>query len=157
MLIRLLKLWVLLGVLLFASVAQADKSFVLTDLNGVNHRLADYHGKWVVVNYWATWCPPCLEEVPDLVNLYDSRKDRDLMVFGVVFEYKNLEEVEKFVDDMLMSYPVVPGNERIVSVVGSAAVLPTTYIFDPQGQLVRIRRGLITRQYIEELMAGAAR
>jgi len=156
-LIRLLKLWVLLGTLLFASLAQADKSFVLTDLSGVNHRLADYRGKWVVVNYWATWCPPCLEEVPDLVNLYDSRKDRDLMVFGVVFEYKNLEEVEKFADDMLMSYPIVLGNERIVSEIGPAAVLPTTYIFDPQGRLIKTRRGLITRQYIEELMAGQAR
>jgi hypothetical protein len=98
-----------------------------------------------------------LEEVPDLVNLYDSRKDRDLMVFGVVFEYKNLGEVEKFADDMLMSYPIVLGNERIVSEIGSAAVLPTTYIYNPQGRLVKIRRGLITRQYIEELMAGSAR
>lgn len=137
-------------------MAQADKSFVLTDLVGVNHRLADYRSKWVVVNYWATWCPPCLEEVPDLVNLYDSRKDRDLMVLGVVFEYKNLEEVEKFVDDMLMSYPVVLGNERIVSEIGPAAVLPATYIFDPQGRLIKTRRGPITRQYIEELMAAQA-
>lgn len=157
MLIRLLKLWVLLGILLFASAAHASKSFVLTDLSGVNHRLSDYRGKWVVVNYWATWCPPCLEEVPDLVNLYDGRKDQDLMVFGVVFEYKNLEEVERFADDMLMSYPIVLGNERIVSEIGSAAVLPTTYIFNPQGQLVKVRRGLINRQYIEELMADSTR
>jgi thiol-disulfide isomerase/thioredoxin len=147
----------LLVALLFASAAQAGKSFVLIDLNGDSYRLDDYRGKWVVVNYWATWCPPCLEEVPDLVNLYDSRKDRDLMVFGVVFEYKNLGEVEKFADDMLMSYPIVLGNERIVSEIGSAAVLPTTYIYNPQGRLVKIRRGLITRQYIEELMAGSAR
>lgn len=147
----------LLVALLFASAAQAGKSFVLIDLNGDSYRLDDYRGKWVVVNYWATWCPPCLEEVPDLVNLYDSRKDRDLMVFGVVFEYNNLGEVEKFADDMLMSYPIVLGNERIVSEIGSAAVLPTTYIYNPQGRLVKIRRGLITRQYIEELIAGSAR
>jgi thiol-disulfide isomerase/thioredoxin len=147
----------LLVALLFASAAQAGKSFVLIDLNGDSYRLDDYRGKWVVVNYWATWCPPCLEEVPDLVNLYDGRKDRDLMVFGVVFEYNNLGEVEKFADDMLMSYPIVLGNERIVSEIGSAAVLPTTYIYNPQGRLVKIRRGLITRQYIEELIAGSAR
>lgn len=146
-----------MALLLFAGMAQAAKPWTLTDLGGVDHYLADYRGKWVVVNYWATWCAPCLDEVPDLVNLYDSRKDRDLMVFGVVFEYSARQEVEKFVDDMLMSYPVVLGNQRIISDIGSAEILPTTYIYDPAGKLAKIRRGLITRQYIEELMAGRAR
>lgn len=150
--------WVL-GIFLLFSVAtvQAEPPFALTDINSVKHRLADYRGKWLLVNYWATWCPPCLEEVPDLVNLYDQRRDKDLMVLGVVFEFQNIQEVEKFADDMLMSYPIVPGNERIVREIGSAAVLPTTYIFNPQGGLVKIKRGLITRQYIEELIAGGSR
>lgn len=150
--------WVLGIFLLFSVVTvQAEPPFALTDINGVKHRLADYRGKWLLVNYWATWCPPCLEEVPDLVNLYDQRRDKDLMVLGVVFEFQNIQEVEKFADDMLMSYPIVPGNERIVREIGSAAVLPTTYIFNPQGALVKIKRGLITRQYIEELIAGGSR
>ncbi len=152
---RRLVLCVLLSI--FAAGVQAESSFSLTDTAGVEHRLADYRGKWVLVNYWATWCPPCLEEVPDLVNLYDKRRDKDLMVLGVVFEFKNIGEVEKFADDMLMSYPVVLGNERIVNEIGSAAVLPTTYIYNPQGRLVKIKRGLITRQYIEELIAGRSR
>lgn len=139
---------------LFFTAAHADKAgFALTDLAGVQHELTDYGGKWVIVNYWATWCPPCLEEVPDLVNLYDQRKDKDLIVLGVVFEYENIQEVEKFVDDMLMSYPIVLGSDRVVAQIGSAAVLPTTYIYNPQGKLVKIKKGLITRQYIEELLA----
>lgn len=152
---RQLVLWFFL--MIFAAVAQAESSFSLTDTAGVEHRLADYRGKWVLVNYWATWCPPCLEEVPDLVNLYDKRRDKDLMVLGVVFEFNNIGEVEKFADDMLMSYPIVLGNERIVNEIGSAAVLPTTYIYNPQGRLVKIKRGLITGQYIEELIAGRSR
>lgn len=156
-LMRWFRCWLLMVLVMFSGVAQAAKPWTLTDLGGVNHRLADYRGKWVVVNYWATWCPPCLEEVPDLVNIYDGRKDRDLMVFGVVFEYGNLQEVEKFVDDMLMSYPIVLGNQRIISEIGPAEILPSTYIYDPAGKLVKVRRGLITRQYIEELMAGRAR
>ena len=64
-------------------------NFLLKDTAGVKHQLSSYKGKWVLVNYWATWCPPCLEEVPDLVNLYDQRKNKDLVVLGVVFEYKN--------------------------------------------------------------------
>ena len=137
--------------------AHAAPSFTLVDTAGSRHRLADYQGKWVIVNYWATWCPPCLEEVPDLVNLYDQRKDKDVMVFGVVFEFKNVGEVEKFVNDMLMSYPIVLGNERVVAEIGPAEILPTTYIFNPRGELVKTRRGLITRQYIEDLIAGRVR
>src|SRR5512139_3461237 len=95
-------------------------SFVLKDMVGVAHQLSQYKGKWVLVNYWATWCPPCLEEVPDLVNLYDRRKDQDLMVIGVVFDYKTTKEVARYVDDMLMSYPVVLGDSTVTTQMGSA-------------------------------------
>jgi thiol-disulfide isomerase/thioredoxin len=148
------KLFVACVLMFFSAFTYAGSAFTLIDTSGNKHRLSDYKGKWVIVNYWATWCPPCLEEVPDLVNLYDQRKDKDLMVFGVVFEFNSVKEVEKYADDMLMSYPVVLGNQRITKEIGSAAVLPTTYIYDPQGQLVKTRRGLITKQYIESLMAG---
>jgi len=142
--------------LLAATVSGAeDKAgFVLTDMQHMQHRLSDYRGKWVLVNYWATWCPPCLEEVPDLVMLYDQRKDKDLMVIGVAQEYKSRQEVADFVDDMLMSYPIVLGDKSSQDQIGPADILPTTYIYNPQGRLVRIKRGLISRAYIEDLLAG---
>jgi thiol-disulfide isomerase/thioredoxin len=126
--------------------------FLLKDTAGVKHQLSNYKGKWVLVNYWATWCPPCLEEVPDLVNLYDHRRKKDLMVLGVVFDYKDTKEVADYVDDMLMSYPIVLGDEAVTEQIGSAEVLPTTFIYNPQGELVRIKRGLITKQYIEKII-----
>src|SRR5688572_5993513 len=87
------------------------KSFVLRDTAGNAHTLPQYKGKWVIVNYWATWCPLCLEEVPGLVALYDSRKNKDVMVLGVAFEYESASEVAEYVDDMLMSYPIILGDE----------------------------------------------
>lgn len=132
----------------------ATTNFILKDMSGNKHQLSNYKGKWVLVNYWATWCPPCLEEVPDLVNLYDQRKQKDLMVLGVVFDYKDVKEVNEYVDDMLMSYPIVLGDDSVTAQIGAAEVMPTTYIYNPQGALVKIKRGLITREYIERLMAG---
>ncbi|MGZ8258443.1 MAG: TlpA disulfide reductase family protein [Methylotenera sp.] len=132
--------------------SNASANFLLKDTAGIKHQLSNYKGKWVLVNYWATWCPPCLEEVPDLVNLYDHRRKKDLMVLGVVFDYKSVKEVAAYVDDMLMSYPIVLGDDAVTAQIGSAEVLPTTFIYSPQGELVKIKRGLITKQYIEKII-----
>ena len=145
---------VLALLLLISGVASAAPGFSVTDTAGESHRLADYRGKWVLVNYWATWCPPCLEEIPDLVALYDERHDKDLMVIGVAMQYKSSKEVADYVDDMLMSYPIVLGDDKITAQIGSADVLPTTYIFNPEGKLVATRHGLITKAYVDHLISA---
>lgn len=130
----------------------AKPSFLVKDMAGVTHQLSQYKGKWVLVNYWATWCPPCLEEVPDLVNLYDQHHKKDLMVLGVVFDYKDVKEVNEYVDDMLMSYPIVLGDDSVIEQIGAADVMPTTFIYNPKGKLVKTKRGIVTKQYVENLM-----
>jgi thiol-disulfide isomerase/thioredoxin len=144
-------LWAFILLALSCNIVNAAGNIELKDLSGKQHSLSQYAGKWLIVNYWATWCPPCLEEVPDLVALYDSRKTKDLMVIGVVFEYETVGEVKRYVDDMLMSYPIVLGNEAIIKQIGSAEVLPTTYIFNPQGKLIKVKRGLVSRHYLETI------
>ncbi len=153
---KVLKIMLLTTVLCLAqvqSIAGEVKSFELRDISGKKHVLQDYRGKWVPVNFWATWCPPCLEEIPDLVALYDARKGKDVMVIGVVIDYDTEQSVSKYVDEMLMTYPIVLGDEKSIAQFGSAEVLPTTYIYSPRGELVKVKRGLLTRQYLEDLIA----
>ncbi len=138
----------LIGTLLVTPV-QAEP-FSLTDMDGKTHTTASYKGKWVLVNFWATWCPPCLEEIPDLIALQDSHKN--LAVIGIAMDYKSKQEVAKFADDNLISYPLVLGNDKLARQFGSAEILPTTYIYNPQGKLVKVHRGLISRNSIEKLM-----
>ena len=152
---RYKKLFLLLLMpLLFSlySIAFAANSFDLKDMAGKRHMLSQYKGKWVVVNYWATWCPPCLEEVPDLVALYDSRKNKDVMVIGVAFDYQNAKEVSQYVDDMLMSYPIVLGDDDTMRQIGFTDVLPTSYIYNPRGELIKIKHGLVTKQYLDSIL-----
>lgn len=127
-------------------------NFTVKDISGVKHTLSNYKGKWVLVNYWATWCPPCLEEVPDLINLHENRRKKDVVVIGVVFDYANLKEVTDYVDDMLMTYPIVLSDNAVTSQFESVSVLPTTFIFNPEGKLVKIKHGAITKASIEKII-----
>jgi len=152
---RLPKTLVLLIVLCLLGNRAHAESFSVTDLKGKTHSLAHYKGKWVIVNFWATWCPPCLEEIPDLIMLHDKRKD--VTVLGIAVDYKSSKEIAAFADDNLMTYPVVLGDDATVQQFGSADVLPTTYLYNPQGKLVKKHRGLVTRKYLENLLDSGNR
>ena len=138
--------------LLWTGVAPAAENFTLIDAQGKSHSLAGYRGKWVIVNFWATWCPPCLEEIPDLVAIKESRKD--LEVIGIAMEFQDARQVMQFAEGMFVNYPIVLGDRKISESIGQVDGLPTTFIYDPQGRLAQRHVGKITRKQIEKLIGG---
>lgn len=148
----LVKQFVAMSVLLMFGLGMAQAGgFSVKDIDGKTHVLADYKGKWLLVNYWATWCPPCQEEIPDLVLLHDAHKNKDLAILGIAVDFKSKQEISKFADEMLMTYPVVLGDDKVTQQFGPADVLPVTFVYNPQGKLVKTHRGLITRGQIEKI------
>ena len=146
-------MWLLaLALALTAPWAHAE-GFRVTDTAGKTHTLAGYKGKWVLVNYWATWCPPCLAEIPDLVDLHDNKKN-NLVVIGVALDYRSAKQVTDFAQSMTVSYPVVLGTPEIVSQIGPVQGLPTTYLYNPEGKMVAQQVGPVTREAVESYIAS---
>lgn len=139
---------ILLAALLLAAGGAAAQGFVFKDMQGQAQRLSDYRGKWVLVNFWATWCPPCLEEIPDLVALHEAHMKSDLVVIGVALD-STRESVVQFVAKKHVSYPVVLGDYELAEQVGEVNALPTSYLFDPTGKLVSYQEGMVTRESVE--------
>jgi thiol-disulfide isomerase/thioredoxin len=128
--------------------------FRISDTSGKTHTLQNYQGKWVLVNFWATWCPPCLQEIPEFSELYQSRKNKDLMVFGIAVDYDNPKLVFEFAEKQKMSYPLILGDDDVAAQFGKISVLPTTFLYDPKGKKVLHRIGPLTRAELEKLIGN---
>ena len=136
------------AILLMSATAASAGSFVFKDMKGQQQRLQDYRGKWVLVNFWATWCPPCLEEIPDLIALNEAHRNRDLVVIGVALD-STKDSVVEFVAKKKISYPIVFGDYDLAAQVGDVEALPTSYLYDPTGKLVSYQQGMVTRTSVE--------
>jgi thiol-disulfide isomerase/thioredoxin len=141
---------------LTATAAETERTIELSlkDLDGKQHTLAEYRGKWVVVNFWATSCPPCIKEMPELSDFHDRHKDRDAVVLGVNFEDIRLSWMRRFLDSVDVTYPILPWGTSPATPFGLIIALPTTFIVSPSGTSVARYTGQITAADIEAYIEG---
>lgn len=138
--------------LLFSLNAFAD-DWSLKDTTGVGHTLSGAQGKWVLINFWAPWCLPCIEEIPDFISL---QKRSDLQVIGVAVMYKTRREVMDEVEHLAINYPVVLGNEDTAGDFGGVTGLPTSFLYAPNGKLLGKHEGPLTQDEIKRAIEGKA-
>lgn len=138
------------GVMLFTLVmASAAAAFDVPDTKGKRHRLAEYQGRWVVVNYWATWCVPCIQEIPEIADF--ARSHPRVVVIGVAVDAQdNTAKVKQFAAKTGHDYPLVLADETVEKQLGEPKALPTTRIYDPTGKVVYDRVGRVTKKFLEE-------
>ncbi len=129
------------------------KSLSLTGLDGVRHTLAEWHGKVIVLNFWATWCSPCLYEIKDFVAYQEQYKDRGLQIIGVGLDEENkLRNVQRTLE---INYPVLiaepADNGGLIARWGnSSGVVPYTVVIGREGRVEYAHRGLVSREEFEE-------
>ena len=136
------------ALLLALALAFPARAFDLRDTAGESHRLADYKGRWVVVNFWATWCVPCIQEIPEIAAFHKAHPE--VVVIGVAEDAENAARVKQFAAKVGHDYPLVLSNDSVEKQLGSPRALPTTKIYDPAGKLVYDRVGRVTRKFLEE-------
>ncbi|WP_051145203.1 TlpA disulfide reductase family protein [Thiomicrorhabdus sp. Kp2] len=137
----------------YAKEQPEDVEFI--DLDGNKTYLSDYKGKWVIINLWATWCPPCLVEIPDLVLFHEAHKDKDAVVIGVNYEANDPQKVKNFAESQMINYPVVRFKGKVdgrTTPFGDLKGLPTTYMVTPAGDVVAARVGMVDQNMLETFM-----
>ena len=151
---------VLAMVLIPLKAAETEQfDYVLRDLDGVEYRASDSIGKWLVINFWATWCAPCVAEMPELQQFHQTRRDQaDL--WGVTFEDTDIEAIRAFITRLGVTYPILGYGQDPETGYGPVRVLPTTFVIHPDGRFHHKFEGPITAHDLVEIMqqnSGATR
>lgn len=133
-----------------AAARQAKaQDFETTLLNGEQFQLSDQRGKVVLLNIWATWCPPCEEETPALNEVYEKYSDQGVEFLGISIDEQGESVVKPFVEKYDISYPITIDDGSIMEKYGPTMGVPTTYIIDQKGNLRYFATGAITKAELE--------
>lgn len=112
--------------------------FTLKDLSGKSVQLSDYKGKVVLVNFWASWCPPCKMEIPGFQKIYTAYKDRGFTIIGIATD----DVSRSFIKEMGMTYPVVMADDKVIKDYGNISGIPTSFLIGRDGRIIKKIMGM---------------
>ena len=141
-------------ILALATWCTSAAAFVLTDTAGKSHRLAEYKGRWVVVNYWATWCVPCIQEIPEIAEFH--RAHPEVVLIGIAVDAEDVPKTQAFAKKVGHIYPLVISDAGVEKQFPAVKGLPTTRIYDPTGKSVYDKLGRVTKKSLEDLTKTSA-
>lgn len=131
--------------------------FELTQMNGEPFRLSDHRGKVVILNVWATWCPPCRVEIPGFVELQEEYGEQDVIFVGLSVDESGFEAVRSFAKDQRLNYPQLASQKVAYQKYGQSTTVPRTYVIDKQGRIRYRHTGLLMKgslvPVLDELLA----
>ena len=129
-----------------------SNNFTLLDLDKNEVSLSDFQGKIVVLNFWATWCPPCRDEIPDFIEVNNLYKDKDVQIIGVSID-TDMKALEDFVEEFGINYPTwIDGSIDHVSPEWGVRAIPTTFILDKNGEVIFKNVGRMTKDQLIEIL-----
>ncbi len=132
-----------------AKAAPANLEFTLTDMNGKAVRLADYKGKAVLLNFWATWCPPCKTEIPVFIELQEKYRARGFVVLGVSTD-DPADALRAFAAEHKMNYPVLQATEELMDAYGPIWAIPVSILINRDGTICKKHMGPATKEEFEK-------
>lgn len=125
--------------------------FVLSDIEGNEHKLSEYEGQGVFLNFWGTWCEPCIEEMPAMDRQYEIYSDQGVQVLAVNIA-QSQTEVSNFRDQLNLTFPIVIDKDKSVMEAYNITPLPTTILINPEGKIEKIFSGGLTDENIAMFM-----
>jgi peroxiredoxin len=133
------------------AVGSKAPDFVLTDMQGHKHRLSDYRGHGVFLNFWGTWCPPCKQEMPYINNQYHQFKDKGVEVLAVDIQESPLA-VNEFISRYNLDFPIMIDTDKEVMTTYGIDPLPATFLIDKNGNVVKYYTGSLSENMVREFM-----
>jgi len=126
--------------------------FLLKDVNGKLVKVSDYKGKVVVLNFWATWCPPCRREIPDFNELQAQYGSQGIQFLGIALDDEGVEKVKSWMTTNPVSYPVLIPDNTIVAKYGEMSAIPVTFVIDRQGNIRTSYVGMRKKEALEGMI-----